>query len=275
MKRSIFTLPLILVATLSAAQQRFEILQDIDDDKGQRIAEYNSAFLQEQLYFASRYRIVEVDTDLLLSSEEFTITPFPDVPPIQLRRANIVEYQDSLAIHADVEMNLPEGFEFIRPQILISLLSWDIDERGDAQVSSDNRFEFSPYWRIDEFDRPVLEVPSDVSEGFIGPPPQSPEDIARHKELSRLDKNAFHSVTATIEMPPASQYRLTPLRLTPRYSLIYEVDQEKRIVSAVDRMPSEPSIESDPEQRERIREYREFQAQLPDDSNRAVRGDIE
>jgi hypothetical protein len=51
-----------------------------------RIEDYNSEFLQRELYFASRHRVVTINSDVLFTQEDIALIPFDDVGPIYLRR---------------------------------------------------------------------------------------------------------------------------------------------------------------------------------------------
>jgi hypothetical protein len=65
---------------------------------------------------------------------------------------------------------------------------------------------------------------------------------------------------------------VTPLRYTPRYSIVYEVDEEKVVP-----VPFEPGDEVTltDEQKGRVEQYERFMSRLPSEEKKAIRGDIE
>lgn len=281
-------MPLLLVASAAQSQELPELLEGVGPGRAQRLVEYNSVFLDEQLYFAKRYRIVNVDTSLFVEGNQFTITPFPNSPPIQIELERSIQSDDGttwsasirtaeLEAYLDYWETLGLGVAPPKPQALMTLTAWDVDEAGNAELSSENRFEFSPYWRIDEFNTPILELPEDETPVFIGPPPRTPDEIARHKQLTRLKKRAFQSLYATLGAPPYERLLIVPLQYTPRYAVVYEEDPAKRIEGAVtDRIPGESPPVMTPSDRAKLRAYRDFQErlQLREETNRPVKGDL-
>jgi hypothetical protein len=266
---------LLLVASLSAAQVP-ELLKSVDAGKAKRLAEYNSASLQAELYSAKRFRIVALETSLLLEDDDFTVTPFDDVPPIHLTKDVVHRWEDAVAWSGLMKIDLPEALSALgaRPTAMLSAMAWDTDESGNAFESSLNRFEYSPYWTFDDSDRPRLEVP-EGQKGVAGPPPQTPAEIARHKALKALNKHAFFSVHASFELLfPRATYMLVPLKYAPKYSVIYEVDPEKRVPITVDRSPDGSVPHRTPEELAKLADYESFIRGLPHERNVPVVEDV-
>jgi hypothetical protein len=66
-----------------------ELLSDVPSDLARRLEQYNAVFLQRAGYFATRHRIVAVDTDALGTAEKVVIRPFADVQPTILTRNRV------------------------------------------------------------------------------------------------------------------------------------------------------------------------------------------
>ena len=66
-------------------------------------------------------------------------------------------------------------------------------------------------------------------------------------------------------------YALTPLKYTPKYSVITEVDPSKLFLTQVDRVPGQVGGNVDPT---RASQYEAFRRSLPKETNKPVKGDI-
>ncbi|HEY5565616.1 MAG TPA: hypothetical protein VIM81_00030 [Gammaproteobacteria bacterium] len=272
------TILLALIAPLSMGQERVpELLRGVDDYKAQRVVEYNGVWLQAELYSAKRFRIVIVDTSLLLKDDDFTVTPFDDVTPIHLTQESVHRWEDTVAWTALMKIDVPALLKIagMRPTVLLSMIAWDTDESGNAFYSSDNRFEFSSDWTFDDLNRPVLRTPPGEQGGVAGPPPQTPAEIARHRQLLRLNKHAFYSVSAAFELFPETKYRLVPLNYTPKYSVIYEIDPERQVLFIVDEPPDGVPLNRSAEADARLADYENFIRSLPSEENVPVVEDIQ
>jgi hypothetical protein len=263
---------LLLVAFPVAAQQERELLRGIDPNQALRLEEYNSVFLRGETYVASRYRLVQADVNVLLRGENITVTPFEDVTPIRIIHEELQRDQNDL-IFWKGHFDYPEDDQLFKETgigipVEIFMFSWDLDKRGNALISSQNRFEFSPQWTFDKFGN--LDTKKDVIAGT--PPPKTPAEIERHRRLLDLTKHAFYSVDATFSVPGGSQYVLRPLRHTPRYSVIYEIAPGSNIVVRSD-VPGEPDDRSADEVA-RANRYRDFIQGLPKEEGKQIRGDI-
>jgi hypothetical protein len=265
---------LFLSAFAAEAQQAREMIRPIGPDQARRLEEYNSIFLQEVLYSAARYRIVAVNANLMLQEEPITITPFEDMEPIVVtpERVRRTDYAVNWLGRIQVDPRFETSWK--KYYASISMNWWDVNDLGNAELSGANTFKFSPAWRIDENERPVLGAPPAgiASDREVGRPPQTAEEIAEHKRLLQLDRYAFASFDARLSLPSGETYVLTPLRYTPRYSIVYEVDEEKVVP-----VPFEPGDEVTltNEQKGRVEQYEQFMSRLPREENKAIRGDIE
>ena len=279
--KAVFVMVLLGASIHFEAVNAQQLLQEIDPAYAERLADYNSVFLQEATYAAARYRIVEPNAALLLRDSDITITPFPDVEPIRVRVERAQRQNEAVSWVGRIQNQFP-ALEGIDPEIARYALTarivmqwWDLDEFGDARLSAQNQFQFSSRWQFDEQDRPVLRpppVPAEGAEAF-GPPPERPGDVAHHKELLKLDKHAFASVSATVSLPGGPRYWLIPLELTPKYSVIIEEDPGKRVrMLAESPRPGDSNISSD--EQLRAQRYRQFVDSLPREQSKRVKDEL-
>jgi hypothetical protein len=180
----------------------------------------------------------------------------------------VLRYEEAFSWVGTILADLPEAVRRanVRQRVNLYGLAWDTNEAGVASESSENRFQFSPNWAFDFFDQPVLEL-RDGNGMATGPPPQTPQEIARHKELLRLNKRAFYSVTADFQVFPNTRYRLLPLKYTPRYSVLFEVDPEK-VVPIIRESPLDGDVVTrTPTDDVKLSDYESFIRNLPPDRN--------
>lgn len=252
------------------------LLKDVERSKAQQVSDYNYSFLQSELYFSTQSRIVQADESLLNAEEDVTLQLFPDVDPLTIRHVSVEKKPGGLFWMGQVE----QDGKVPLPTFMISLLYWDTDPDGNASLSMMNRFKHSPHWDIDEAGKPELRK-LDLEAGAVaiaGPPPESSEDIAHHRRMKSLNRHAFYSVQAVIHAvdPQTERTRLfvlQPLKLTPKYSVLYEVDPQAPQV-LIDLLPGgkDPRPERD---QQLARDFATFVQTLPSDDGRPVKEDLE
>lgn len=132
---------LLLLAPLAQAQELPELLEAVDAGKAQQLVEYNSPWLQVVLYSAKRFRIVAVDTGILMKDDDFTVTLFDDLAPLHLTKDAIHRREHGFAWNTLVLIDVPDVLTRLgaRQTMLFSGLAWDTDESGRAFESSNNR----------------------------------------------------------------------------------------------------------------------------------------
>ena len=81
------------------------------------------------------------------------------------------------------------------------------------------------------------------------------------------------SVSAVFEIGTRSRYILSPLRYTPRYSVIHEIPPDTVIQYAIDATPGDQNLPS-PEQRAILQRYRAAMDSLPKEDHKEIRGDL-
>lgn len=262
-----------------------ELITEVDAVKAQQLADYNAVFLQEALYSTKRHRIVEVDTDLLLNASEFTITVFDDVPPFEYVAERFSTHEDMIYVKAhfvDASQgsSLTNLASLIDSSALIGMHAWDLYATNEAVLSMRNRRAFSPSWQIDgnETDGPLPSSQFTCDTRVEEYPQNAPEGGEGNDNDASLQKRQFYSVSTSIVSPDGIRYRLTPLRYTPKYSVIKELDPSKFTNILMD-----PTIGADgtvidtrsEEDKAKQDAYRDFIDSLPDETGKVVLGDIQ
>ena len=138
------SLLLLLVASAVTAQQDGELLREVGRGQAQRLEEYNSVFLQKELYFAKRHRIVTVELSVLLAQRDITVTPFEDVDPIRVAYESLTRLHDD-AIFWRGHFVFPQDDQLFKQTCVgvpakVSIFWWNLHEEGHALNSAENRF---------------------------------------------------------------------------------------------------------------------------------------
>src|SRR5688572_27990823 len=136
-----------------------------------------------------------------MKDDDCTITLFDDTAPLHLTADSIQGREDGIAWNARVLVDLPEVLRSrgARQTALLSAVAWHTDQAGRALLSFDNR-----------------------------------------NERQSLKRHAFHSVSADFQMLfPRAAYRLVPLKYTPKYHVLFELDPERIVPLLVDRVAVE------------------------------------
>lgn len=135
MRRISITVLLLLAALAAKAQDTSELLQSVEPAHAERLEAYNSVFLQEQTYFASRHRIVSVNVDALLQENDVTFTPFADSAPMRLLFTRLDRQWNEFAYWHGRYENDPlfrvTGGAVELP-VKVAMAAWDVDESGTA-----------------------------------------------------------------------------------------------------------------------------------------------
>ena len=257
-----FTLSLSMAA--KASDNRLFI--PIDDIKAEKITSYNVPEISIQKYYSSRSRIVKVNTDLLISgAEEIVLNAFEDVEleviPEEIDRTDsfgsIVwhgnqKYWSDITVHRDRGNGFSaeeERKEEIGKYTIMTfyLYPWDVNrESGEVNPSVNST--------IGTFER----VPS----------------IGENEEKtgsSKINKRAFFTVDGSFNVLGKGAFSVKPLKHTPKYHLVYELDPRKSIGQG-DVQGKELSLIK----QERIKAQKDFMTNLPPpDNSRKVVEEIE
>lgn len=245
-----------------------EVLKPVSDVKASKIETYNESYLKKLLYFSIRHRIVEVNTDLLVNSkidDVFSFSPFDDLD-LLLKTIRIKAYSNDRASWTGkiqvpasyidkVNQLTPEERQGIGAEEFLTLLTsvnliistWDIDrDTGEALIANSKRAEkLSP----------------------------SPIEV---QESRGIERNAFQSVRGAIPVVTTGQkFYIVPLKYSPKYHVIYEVDQSKTYATGNDIPGEEPTRTSEDNRRSQL--HKAFLDSLPkkeSDTDKQIKGDI-
>lgn len=235
MKASIAIL-LLLIAPMSRGQQLPELLRPVDAYKAGRLIEYNSSSFQAEIYSAKRFRIVIPEVSLLLKDEDFTFTPFDDVAPIHLTRENVLRWEDSVAWNARMDIDVPREVRAAGLRPTVLL----------SMMA----------WDTDKLGNAISS------------------SEARQKQLETV-KHAFYSVRAELELAPDRRYMLVPLKYTPKYAVIYEIDPEKQVLFMTERPAPGDEFKRTPAEAARVADYENFKRNLAPEENYPVVEDVQ
>jgi len=238
------------------------IFLPVDDEKAREVSEYNKYFLMDQLYFAKRHRIVEIDVDLLKRSKIITLNFFDDVN-IPVVRASLKKGAGSGYVW-DGQMQFatlddifipPESEEVLREQgitrellleqvrgVTFYIYNWDVDNRtGEAVYSA-----ISPKGALSN-------KPLDAS------------------DLPDFTRKAFSSVSGKVTFHPTQQiFFITSLKFSPKYHVVYEYEHKKSYMSDVNSQDS-VRVQSG---KKRYEEHTEFIERLPVEEDKKIKGDM-
>ena len=212
------------VAQHAVSQNNSQLFEALPQDQVARIEQYNWRQIRSSLFFASRHRVVLANTTLLFGNRSFVFNPFEDtqttLEPVELERAET---------H--------------------SLWFWQGTPAGAAAVGRDPAREHSDETDHDPEIRSILYRNSkgyadfavntysvDASTGravLDGMAPESIADIddsssASGQMASRWENDAFRSLTGRVQFFEHQPivYVIEPLRLSPRYHLVWQIDPQ-------------------------------------------------
>ena len=222
------------IAAFSAADVP-ELLKPLSEKAATELLAPTNFGLRKQLFFAKRFRIVDLDVTLLeRATGEFTVTPFPDVRMRVLARRSEISPSGR---------NLREFVgELIEPKVplVINRATGEAVElrppRVDLWIRSGNQ------------DVPV-EVASKLKSAPADAAPQLSARSANGQPATVKMELTTVSGEWTVPALRGATFVIRPIDDDPRFHIIYEVDQEK--------MPK--NIHSPDPAREK---YREFIKQL-------------
>lgn len=266
-----FTIVLTLASTPSWADDIKRLFTEIEDPhRLGRIIEHNAADVARSASMARRYRVVEVDVELLKNKEPFHLNLFDDVSLLvetlewsvgankfhRKWRGRILDFGQSRQ-HVEMvrqelaEQELPPGFpENVLEQTYLEVTGYASSYDVDAETGIANRSRQRRYGRVS---------PAGPESGSVVSP-EAPW---------KLVHGAFWSFRIRQVLVPASgeviSYHVSSLQWSPRYAMIVEVDPT-RIAS---------NIANPVERKARIEEGLRFERSLPSEKGKVILGEIE
>lgn len=263
-RQSVALLHAVLLSPLFAHADPSELLIPVTGKEEQRASEVNSYFLKKDGYFASRYRIVRVNTDLLLGpEEELTISLFDGVKvPVVRKELDVRNEGINFAWHGSYATVSVTAEQIAQANPGMSL---DMARQLYSTV-----YEFQIGGTQFVYD----QNPAEAEELAGMRQDRSTGRLVHQKErlaAKLLDGTTIYSVSFNIRpiLPSKSSsrnqehlsptYQLRPLPMDRRYSVLYEMDADK-IIEFSDDMDS-----LSPDEAENVREYRSLLQSLGDD----------
>lgn len=256
----------LILPSISFAEPA-ELLTVVTGEEEQRVLAANQYFIKKDGYFAKRYRIVRVNTDLLLGSEEaLNISLFDDVSiPIvrqeisvrnggvnftwRGRYASVPTPNEFASINPDMSLKLAERVYVSLFEIRINGSQYVFDkDPANAEGVAGMRQDPATGRLIYETERLAqkLKEGTIVYGVFVNLRPLIPETIRQGQK------------------PLSVGYQIRSLPMDRRYSVVYEQDPDKRLPMGGGNYT--PTLE----QAEKLRQYKEFLKSLGDDPRDAL-----
>ncbi len=282
---AVFLVLLVLAVFPSASDAEQDppelVLTDVQPEHLERIRAYNGNNFERAIHFAKRWRVVEVNPEVLFPNRVVRVRLFQDADFV-LRR---IERPGDR--NADLSWAAIHDYPTVPPQIqtrrnrsqafVDAVLERFPAQRKNEQVARhDARIEANfgvIMWRVDERTGVAQDV---VSLTFPHlPPPTSVDepdlsDAQRHSATTPALRvpvtNEFFQMHGTVTDPVENKtYWIRELDFSPRYHLVLELDPSKFVRN----LPPGP----DRDLAEALAV--EFEASLPPDEYPEIRGDIE
>lgn len=238
------------------------IFLPVDDQKAKEVSEYNKNFLMGQLYFSKRHRIVEIDADLLKRSKNITLNLFGDIN-IPLKREAIKEGVGSLTWVGQMQSADEEGATF--PPEAEAYLK-EIGFTPEMLLNHLKRVTFY----VNDYD--VNNKTGEAVPSAISPKGTMSQRPLHSSELPDFTRNAFVSFYGRANYFPTGQdFMIMPLMYSPKYHVVYELDNEKRFPTNIDSDEYVPT----PENKRKQDAHTEFFRGVPrDEEDKIIKGDF-
>ena len=220
--KSVAIVILLLAAPITRSQQLPELLQEVEPGLSLALQEYNSAFLREHGYFASRYRIVKADVDALLQERDLTITPFSDMQPIGLVFDRLEHYRTFWkGYYQNDPLFRATGEYYLR--VGISMSAWDVDDSGTAVLTAQDK---GTFYSVSA----TLDVPGDSK--YILEPLRFTPRYSVIYEMPRDTVTAFR-IDATPGDPPLSAEEQSVLNALQKFMDGLPDERDKKVLGDI------------------------------------------
>jgi hypothetical protein len=234
-----------------------ELLIPVDGAERDRVVESNEYFIKRGAYFARRYRVVRVNTELLLGDQPQVNASLFDDLSIFLTRDKFSAPNDGQSFvwqgHYTAAPVTSDEFGRLNPNVLASKANivykhlFNVEIRGTQYVFDQDPADAEA----------VAGMRHDRTSGrIIYETERLAEKLARgtvvYSVRADLNLSAILEYSPTYRGQEVSEVQIRPLPMDRRYSVVYELDPDKMIYL------DEPGTPKSPEQREKQRQYREF-----------------
>jgi hypothetical protein len=231
---------------------RSELIASISEADERTVESANDYFLKKETYFARRYRIVKVDTDLLLSAAQFTISLFDELSvSVRMR---------SVDVDAQLFTVSWQG-EFIEPRISVDDLVATGIEEGDAKL-------LEPH--VNGLRISAAQVSFDETARIAYPYyfPRFEKFRNTNREVSPSGQPALYHVGFVIQgaILPAA-YELRPLLSDSQHHVLIELDPSKLFTEPIepDLATAGSEYQESPENMTKRQRYEDFLESLGPD----------
>jgi hypothetical protein len=208
----------VLSFGVSAQENLPELLIPVDPGIHSRFAERSNFDLREALYFAKRYRIVQIDFELLDKADaKFTITAFP--------QAAVTVQTTNIATPATFGANREWQGTLLEPRIHPQAVSDDVDSRQLEDLV--NRIIL---WVSDEARDvpPALKRELDAEHSRQPLISNAPQGAQAHASGAAVMKIRTPTLSGKWFAPALqTNIRVMPVPEDPRYHVVYEEDRNK------------------------------------------------
>lgn len=241
---------------LTIHAQDYELLTPLTESEEADARAKNDYYIRKFTYAAKRYRLVKVNSDVLMSKGPISIRLFDDVS--LNAEAKSVDIDKRTGAITWIGRLAQPGF---RSEDLLDQLH--TVEAADLVFEALTRVEIYTFLHeVDKASGANLEILIDPRELL------APAKINRF-ENAKNDSNQFYGVSATlIPQTTPGRYELTILGMGGPYHILYEIDESKLIIP--DNVDGPINVTDDPERARKMREYEAFRESLGEDPREAI-----
>ncbi len=270
-----------LVASGAARAEQVELFNVVNSETYDRAVAHNPRFIAEKLYFSSRHWLVEVNAESLVSQQEVLLNVADDVESFTLKRADLRVKRGGTSFTWQGHIMFPSRTapkEAWSEETLSQLEAQGLSFEQFIDMIGQTRLHVL-YWDVAPTGIAILAAKSHASDSRSGDEPVSVSgstsamgpSVAQQQGTDRLrmtTRNAFAAVRGEFNLQPvgAGVFRLEPLPYSPRYHLLYEVDQSRDFLI----MDEEPTGEV----LRRKQQYDRHMESVPEAQTRPVRGEF-
>lgn len=254
----------VAVSTASISAFAVNLLKDVDRDRAFRIADHNGSDFQRATYLAKNHKIVEVlDAKSITDAKEITLKLFDEYNEVTLKHTRTKSGPGYVRWTGSVDYGGETPFK----DVTLAIHSYDVSPEGTPSRTRANQYKFSERWEIDEEMSPRLTTTgSKVPHATVGPAPKTQEERVEHKRLKELTREVFFSVSANFQIfdkqyKELKRYVIRPLKASPRFSVLIEVDPGKVLPNSIDQTAGE-KVDYSVSELEKLNDYQSFKNSL-------------
>ncbi|WP_160152102.1 hypothetical protein [Microbulbifer sp. ALW1] len=260
---NLFRLLLFLCLSPLATAEPQKLFEQVTPEEEQRIYQYNQPSIDRKIYYASRYRIVRVNTKLLESeNNEFTLNPFED-QQMDVVTLKVNRDQSGGSIHWE---GIWKDWERVTGKTMPTAKAPQSKPLEKDEIRRTLKIELRAYvWHFNP------DTGEAINPGNLHRKYQELDgnDAEEHQKLKKISRHSFRTITGRFFILGGDSFVLTPLEFTPRYHLISIPNPDRYL--GIDT----PYHQLSEENQRRVREAQAFIDSLPPSNpNKKVLEDI-